>query len=85
MQVRRNTDFTSWPSTEGQTGSQHALEGKTMFSSRPRATCAHILQIMADYRIGAARVPVERKESMERFAMWRRRLVGCIDSAQPLP
>ncbi len=56
-----------------------------MFSSRPRATCAHILQIMADYRIGAARVPVERKESMERFAMWRRRLVGCIDSAQPLP
>ncbi len=85
MQVRRNTDFTSWPSTEGQTGSQHALEGKTMFSSRSRATCAHILQIMADYRIGAARVPVERKESMERFAMWRRRLVGCIDSAQPLP
>lgn len=30
MQVRRNTDFTGWPSTEGQTGSQHALEGKTM-------------------------------------------------------
>lgn len=29
MQVRRNTDFTGWPSTEGQTGS-HALEGKTM-------------------------------------------------------
>ncbi|TRL96990.1 hypothetical protein FNL65_29605 [Pseudomonas aeruginosa] len=26
----RNTDFTGWPSTEGQTGSQHALEGKTM-------------------------------------------------------
>ncbi|HHK5174674.1 TPA: hypothetical protein ACQT19_003328 [Pseudomonas aeruginosa] len=25
-----NTDFTGWPSTEGQTGSQHALEGKTM-------------------------------------------------------
>ncbi|RTS31269.1 hypothetical protein DY942_24160 [Pseudomonas aeruginosa] len=22
MQVRRNTDFTGWPSTEGQTGSQ---------------------------------------------------------------
>lgn len=56
-----------------------------MFSLRPRAACAHILQVMADYRIGAARVPVERKESMERFAMWRRRLVGCIDSAQPLP
>lgn len=56
-----------------------------MFSSRPRATCAHILQIMADYRIAAARVPVERKESMERFAMWRRRLAGCLDSAQPLP
>lgn len=32
MQVRRNTDFTSWPSNEGQTGSQHALEGKTMNS-----------------------------------------------------
>lgn len=30
MQVRRNTDFTGWPSVEGQTGSQHALEGKTM-------------------------------------------------------
>ncbi|MEH1348633.1 hypothetical protein [Pseudomonas aeruginosa] len=30
MQVRRNTDFTGWPSNEGQTGSQHALEGKTM-------------------------------------------------------
>ncbi|HBO1149138.1 TPA: hypothetical protein L4E77_006028 [Pseudomonas aeruginosa] len=30
MQVRRNTDFTGWPSTEGQTGSQYALEGKTM-------------------------------------------------------
>lgn len=30
MQVRRNTDFTGWPSSEGQTGSQHALEGKTM-------------------------------------------------------
>ncbi|HCE6897248.1 hypothetical protein [Pseudomonas aeruginosa] len=30
MQARRNTDFTGWPSTEGQTGSQHALEGKTM-------------------------------------------------------
>ncbi|MCD2909656.1 hypothetical protein [Pseudomonas aeruginosa] len=30
MQVRRNTDFTGWPSTEGQTGSQHALEGKAM-------------------------------------------------------
>ncbi|ASD17395.1 hypothetical protein CD799_16625 [Pseudomonas aeruginosa] len=26
----RNTDFTGWPSNEGQTGSQHALEGKTM-------------------------------------------------------
>lgn len=26
----RNTDFTGWPSTEGQTGSQHAMEGKTM-------------------------------------------------------
>ncbi|HDQ9285318.1 TPA: hypothetical protein QBP86_001893 [Pseudomonas aeruginosa] len=26
----RNTDFTGWPSTEGQTGSQHALEGKTV-------------------------------------------------------
>ncbi|MCO3300589.1 hypothetical protein FA547_17235 [Pseudomonas aeruginosa] len=26
----RNTDFTGWPSVEGQTGSQHALEGKTM-------------------------------------------------------
>ncbi|EMH2803452.1 hypothetical protein RJV28_006360 [Pseudomonas aeruginosa] len=26
----RNTDFTGWPSTEGQTGSQYALEGKTM-------------------------------------------------------
>ncbi|PCB24147.1 hypothetical protein CJT92_30570 [Pseudomonas aeruginosa] len=27
-----NTDFTGWPSNEGQTGSQHALEGKTMNS-----------------------------------------------------
>lgn len=34
MQVRRNTDFTGWPSTEGQTGSQHALEGKTMSLNR---------------------------------------------------
>ncbi|AUA85210.1 hypothetical protein CWI23_23445 [Pseudomonas aeruginosa] len=25
----RNTDFTGWPSTEGQTGSQHALDGKS--------------------------------------------------------
>ncbi|KAA2293418.1 hypothetical protein F1C11_34390 [Pseudomonas aeruginosa] len=24
----RNTDFTGWPSTEGQTGSQHVLEGR---------------------------------------------------------
>ncbi|EJZ9206145.1 hypothetical protein RZC90_006202 [Pseudomonas aeruginosa] len=26
----RNTDFTGWPSTEGQTGSQHALEEQKM-------------------------------------------------------
>lgn len=56
-----------------------------MFSLRPRAACAHILQIMADYRIGATRVPAARAEPMERFAMWHRRLARCIDSAQPLP
>lgn len=56
-----------------------------MFSSRPRATCAYILQIMADYRVGATRVAAARAESMECFAMWRRRLARCIDSAQPLP
>lgn len=37
MQVRRNTDFTGWPSTEGQTGSQHALEEQKMNEKSSRA------------------------------------------------
>ncbi|WP_172606997.1 hypothetical protein [Pseudomonas aeruginosa] len=37
MQVRRNTDFTGWPSTEGQTGSQYALEEQKMNEKSSRA------------------------------------------------
>ncbi|MBV5719530.1 hypothetical protein, partial [Pseudomonas aeruginosa] len=33
----RNTDFTGWPSTEGQTGSQHALEEQKMNEKSSRA------------------------------------------------
>ncbi|HBN8186026.1 TPA: hypothetical protein NJF72_001073 [Pseudomonas aeruginosa] len=43
MQVRRNTDFTGWPSTEGQTGSQHALEGKTMDIKARKAKAAQMI------------------------------------------
>ncbi|MGC6801632.1 hypothetical protein ACP0J5_30120 [Pseudomonas aeruginosa] len=32
-----NTDFTGWPSTEGQTGSQHALEEQKMNEKSSRA------------------------------------------------
>ncbi|BGE52331.1 hypothetical protein ACQ1XD_006721 [Pseudomonas aeruginosa] len=33
----RNTDFTGWPSTEGQTGSQYALEEQKMNEKSSRA------------------------------------------------
>lgn len=33
----RNTDFTGWPSTEGQTGSQYALEDQKMNEKSSRA------------------------------------------------
>ncbi|HGN0982633.1 TPA: hypothetical protein ACKR7U_005769 [Pseudomonas aeruginosa] len=33
----RNTDFTGWPSTEGQTGSQHALEDQKLNEKSSRA------------------------------------------------
>ncbi|KSF88147.2 hypothetical protein AO944_32260 [Pseudomonas aeruginosa] len=52
----RNTDFTGWPSTEGQTGSQHALEGKTMrnhkgqFASEKQAMAADLEGFIADWK-----------------------------------
>ncbi|MCO3711305.1 hypothetical protein FA135_14970 [Pseudomonas aeruginosa] len=36
-----NTDFTGWPSTEGQTGSQHALEGNNNDAQRVRRDGSH--------------------------------------------
>ncbi|EPB6958992.1 hypothetical protein [Pseudomonas aeruginosa] len=63
MQVRRNTDFTGWPSTEGQTGSQHALEGKTMNAFR------NLYQVFDENGTLMAHVTAENSEkAAEKFA-----------------
>ncbi|MGU1876460.1 hypothetical protein ACSEUI_08045 [Pseudomonas aeruginosa] len=51
MQVRRNTDFTGWPSTEGQTGSQHALEGKAMTVQLHNAQYANLIAERDAYKL----------------------------------
>lgn len=63
MQVRRNTDFTGWPSTEGQTGSQYALEGKTMNAFR------NLYQVFDENGTLMAHVTAEDSEkAAEKFA-----------------
>ncbi|RPZ35795.1 hypothetical protein IPC560_10875 [Pseudomonas aeruginosa] len=47
----RNTDFTGWPSTEGQTGSQHALEGKTMTVQLHNAQYANLIAERDAYKL----------------------------------
>ncbi|ELP1297991.1 hypothetical protein RZM75_001113 [Pseudomonas aeruginosa] len=51
MQVRRNTDFTGWPSTEGQTGSQHALESKAMTVQLHNAQYANLIAERDAYKL----------------------------------
>ncbi|PBX99539.1 hypothetical protein CJT67_09225 [Pseudomonas aeruginosa] len=46
-----NTDFTGWPSTEGQTGSQHALEGRRCRSkSNWRLSQSRTQRLLDGYR-----------------------------------
>ncbi|EIU4875495.1 hypothetical protein ACSQ43_005478 [Pseudomonas aeruginosa] len=59
----RNTDFTGWPSVEGQTGSQHALEGKTMNAFR------NLYQVFDENGTLMAHVTAEDSEkAAEKFA-----------------
>ncbi|PCB15179.1 hypothetical protein CJT94_24520 [Pseudomonas aeruginosa] len=47
----RNTDFTGWPSTEGQTGSQYALEGKAMTVQLHNAQYANLIAERDAYKL----------------------------------
>ncbi|HCF6602264.1 TPA: hypothetical protein ACJYA9_000782 [Pseudomonas aeruginosa] len=47
----RNTDFTGWPSTEGQTGSQHALESKAMTVQLHNAQYANLIAERDAYKL----------------------------------
>ncbi|WP_201267202.1 hypothetical protein [Pseudomonas aeruginosa] len=62
----RNTDFTGWPSTEGQTGSQYALEEQKMNEKSSRAVrqALRILRKQEDDR--AARIEYHETVGMLR-------------------
>ncbi|QLF74222.1 hypothetical protein [Pseudomonas aeruginosa] len=62
----RNTDFTGWPSTEGQTGSQYALEDQKMNEKSSRAVrqALRILRKQEDDR--AARIEYHETVGMLR-------------------
>ncbi|HHM7130840.1 hypothetical protein [Pseudomonas aeruginosa] len=80
MQVRSNTDFTGWPSTEGQTGSQHALEGKTMNEKALLALRQSLRIIRRENDVHRARIEYYETVGMLRGLHYG----GAIDSWQLL-
>ncbi|MGE1513589.1 hypothetical protein [Pseudomonas aeruginosa] len=80
MQVRRNTDFTGWPWRQGQTGSQHALEGKTMNEKASLALRQSLLIIRRENDVNRARIEYHEAVGMLRGLHYG----GAIDSWQLL-
>ncbi|HCI2922985.1 TPA: hypothetical protein NOU56_001255 [Pseudomonas aeruginosa] len=78
MQVRRNTDFTGWPSTEGQTGSQHALEWKPMNEKASMAVRQSLRIIRRESDVHRARIEYYETVGMLRGLHYG----GAIDSWQ---
>ncbi|MCL8035338.1 hypothetical protein [Pseudomonas aeruginosa] len=74
----RNTDFTGWPSTEGQTGSQHALEGKTMNEKASLALRQSLRIIRRENDVHRARIEYYETVGMLRGLHYG----GAIDSWQ---
>ncbi|EOJ9246113.1 hypothetical protein ACM5SQ_002703 [Pseudomonas aeruginosa] len=76
----RNTDFTGWPSTEGQTGSQYALEGKTMNEKALLALRQSLRIIRRENDVHRARIEYYETVGMLRGLHYG----GAIDSWQLL-
>ncbi|HCF4893212.1 hypothetical protein RBT98_03115 [Pseudomonas aeruginosa] len=76
----RSTDFTGWPSTEGQTGSQYALEGKTMNEKALLALRQSLRIIRRENDVHRARIEYYETVGMLRGLHYG----GAIDSWQLL-